>query len=192
LFDSSDSLGRFGEQLIPAPDFSGSLFEPSLSGHSDSAGDNFLTNDSDRPLMGPVPPPAPWHMTTSMPFDPQDDTVKSKHPVSAESKVILTRRFPTRRMAPRLPHPLHDRSQSFSFCQGPDSLFSNKNNGSDTTRTRSRRSWGTGRRATTVTGRSRALSNTVFQRALSPTGQPPGADINNNCCLHNRIIRAAS
>jgi hypothetical protein len=100
------TLGRFGEQLIPAPDFSGSLFdtsELSLSGHSDSAGDDFLTNDSDRPLMGPVPPSAPWHMTTSIPFDPQDDTVKNtKSLPNLRSlfvfKPISTRRPPTRRM----------------------------------------------------------------------------------------------
>ncbi|KAM6493285.1 hypothetical protein JOM56_011419 [Amanita muscaria] len=183
--DTSKSLDEFGDQPIPAPDFSPLNVSEELQQH---LGDEYEV------VFSPISQSAPDHVT-STPSDPQDqENDEARLPLESKELPLLPKGvdekiFHSKESLPRLPNPFHDRSQSFSFGQ---TVFTAKDNKSpkdsptaggshlisfdpafsnlDSAVRNSVRS---------ITGRSRALSDTIFHsRAMSPTGHPPEADIN--------------
>ena len=92
--------------------------------------------------------------------------------------------FHAKEKSPRLPSILHDRSQSFSFGQTVFySLANNSNISPSPSPSRAAKSPTSdkdkdSRPSTSPVGRSRAMSDTVFQNMMRSSPKPPEADIN--------------
>ncbi|GLB44159.1 hypothetical protein LshimejAT787_1600890 [Lyophyllum shimeji] len=184
LFDMSQNL----ELPKMPPGLGFDVQEPAL----DSAVDMSMTDDGRAERVGQS---APISTMTSTPFRDKGKGKAKDVPLDVEADKenmptpIDETIFHGYEKSPRLPSPLHDRSQSFSFGQTVFHSMANASNSPDTSAVFSSADLKASlldkndspARATSPKlgkNRSRALSDTVFQSMMRSSPKPPEEDIN--------------